>query len=290
MKVAISSDTAIDMPKELLARFDIQTVPFTLTLGERTVADGEITPEELFAFTDKTGQLPRTAAVNEFQMEQHFRKLFEQGYEAIVHFDISSEMSSAYANAVSASKKFDDKVVVIDSRVLSTGIGLLAIYARKLADAGYPLPQIKKLVEERIPFDQTSFILESVNYLYKGGRCSALAALGANVLRLRPEIYVKNGKMGPGAKYRGPMQRFVASYVADTLKTFANFDPEVVFITYSTAPDDVVEQTRKTLAAAGFRNIFLTHAGGTVSCHCGPHCLGILYMNDGEHPIEPYQE
>lgn len=289
MKVAISSDTVIDMPKDLLAKFDIHTVPFTLVMGEESGLDGEITPEELFAYTEKTGMLPHTAAVNQFQMEEHFQKLFDEGYEAIVHFDISSKMSSAYANAVAAAQKYGDKVVVIDSRVLSTGIGLLAIYARKLADAGYPLAEIKKLVEERIPFDQTSFILESVNYLYKGGRCSALAALGANVLRLRPEIYVKDGTMGPGAKYRGPMKKFVASYVDDTLDFYNNIDPEVAFITYSTAPEEVIEQTKETLKKAGFRNIFVTHAGGTVSCHCGPHCLGILYMNDGEHVVEPYK-
>ena len=289
MKIAISSDTAIDLPKNLLERFDIRTVPFTLVLGEETHLDGEISPDDLFAYTDKTGLLPKTSAVNEFQMEEHFKKLLED-HDEVVHFDISSEMSSAYANALRAAEKFEGKVHVIDSRVLSTGIALLAIYARKLAEAGYPGAEIKRLVEDRTANDQTSFILESVDYLYKGGRCSALAMLGANLLKLRPEIYVKDGKMGPGAKYRGPMKKFVASYVDDTLRTFNNIDPEVVFITYSTCEDaSILDETEETLKKAGFREVLRTRAGGTISCHCGPHCLGILYLNDGEHQIEPYK-
>ena len=287
MKIAISSDSTIDLPKELLEKYDIHVVPFTLIMGEDQGLDGEITPDQLFAYTEQTGQLPRTAAVNEYQMEEHFASLLKE-YDAVVHFDISSEMSSAFANAEKAAANFDGKVVCIDSRVLSTGIALLAIYARKLADAGYSPLEIKKLVEERIPFDQTSFILEGVDYLYKGGRCSALAMLGANLLRLRPEIYVKDGKMGPGAKYRGPMKKFVASYVEDTLRAFPNIDPELVFLTYSTCEDKaILEDTKATLLKAGFKEVLITRAGGTISCHCGPHCLGILYLNDGDHTITP---
>ena len=287
MKIAISADSAIDLTKEQLARFNIHTVPFTLIMDEEQGLDGDITPETLFEFTRKTGRLPRTAAVNEFQMGEHFEKLLET-YDRVVHFDISSEMSSAYRNACLAAERFEGKVTVIDSRVLSSGIGLEAIYASKLAAAGYEPAEIKTMVEERIPYDQTSFVLESVDHLYKGGRCSALAMLGANILKLRPEIFVKDGKMGPGAKLRGPMKRFVAQYVGDTLKAFPNIDPEVVFITYSTCEDEsILEETEQTLKNAGFKEVLRSRAGGTVASHCGPHCLGILYFNDGPHPIVP---
>ncbi|MCR5078859.1 MAG: DegV family protein [Bacilli bacterium] len=286
MKIAISCDSSIDITKEQQARFDIRIVPFTLIMGEDQGFDGEITPEALFAYTKKTGKLPHTAAVNEFQMEEHFEKLLKE-FDHIIHFDISSELSSAYKNACLAAVKFPGKVTVIDSRVLSTGIALLAIYARRLADAGYAPEEIEAKVKERIPFDQTSFVLESVDHLYKGGRCSALAMFGANLLKLRPEIFMKDGVLGPGAKLRGPMKKFVADYVADTLKTFNNIDPEVVFVTYSTCEDkSILEATEQTLKERGFKEVLFSTAGGTVSTHCGPHCLGILYLNDGPHPIE----
>ncbi len=284
-RIAITAETTIDLPKELLAEFDIKTTPFTIALGEQTALDGEISSDELFAFTEKTGKLPRTSAVNEFQYDEFFDGLLKEGYDEIVHFSLSSELSSACSNAVASSKNRKG-VYVVDSRSLSTGIALLAIYGRHLARAGYEGAEIAKLVKERIPYDQASFSLESVNYLYKGGRCSALAMIGANVLGIKPEIYVKDGKMGPGKKYRGPMRKVVLNYVEDTLKEFNNPDKSLVFITYSTAPDEVLLAVKQRLQEEGFERIEFTRAGGTISCHCGPHCLGILYINDGPHPIE----
>lgn len=284
MSIALSAESTIDLPKELLSQFQIVTVPFTLTMGEKTGLDGEVTPDELFAFTDKTGKLAKTSAVNQFQFEEHFRALLKD-HDSLIHISLSAELSSAYQNAVNASQEdeFKGKVFVIDSRSLSTGIALLAIYARKLIDQGGKVEEIVKKVEARIPFDQASFSLESVNYLYKGGRCSYLAMIGANILRLKPEIYVKEGKMVPGKKYRGNMATVVMEYVEDTLNMFNHPDLENVFITYSTVSDGLVDQIKARLKKAGFKNIMVTKAGGTISCHCGPHCLGILYINDGAH-------
>lgn len=286
MKICISAETTVDLTKELLAEFDIHTTPFTITMGETVALDGDITPEELFAFTDKTGKLPRTSAVNQFQYEEYFRELLKT-YDHVIHFALSSELSSACANAMATSEEeeFKGKVTVFDSRSLSTGIALFCIYARKLANAGKSPEEIAKLVAPRIPYGQASFSLESVNYLYKGGRCSMLQMLGANVMRLKPEIFVKDGKMVSGAKYRGPMKKVVLEYVEDTLKLYGNPDKEEVFITYSTAPDEVLEAVEARLKQEGFERIHKTRAGGTISCHCGPHCLGILYINDGPHPI-----
>lgn len=285
MKIAITAESTIDCPKSLLEEFEVQTVPFTLILGEQEGHDGDIMPSDLFAYTEKTGKLPRTSAVNEYQYREFFSRLKEEGYEAIIHFALSSKISSACENAKKVAKEFQN-VYIIDTLSLSTGIALQAFYARRLARKGLAPEEIVKEVEKRIPYDQTSFSLESVNYLYLGGRCSKLAKIGANLLKLKPEIYVKDGAMGPGNKYRGPMMKVVMAYVEDTLKEFNNIDPELVFITYSTAPEEVVEAVKQRLIKAGFKRIEPTTAGGTISCHCGPHCLGILYMNDGPHPVE----
>ena len=279
MKIAITAESTIDCPKELLQRFDVKTVPFTLVMGEDTALDGEVSSKDLFAYTSSTGKLPHTAAVNEFQYEEFFASLKKE-YDAIIHFSLSSEISSAFANASKVAESMEN-VHVIDTRSLSTGIALLAFAARELANDGASLEQIIQTIQKRIPHDQASFSLESVDYLYKGGRCSLLAMLGANLLKLKPEIYVRDGKMYPGKKYRGPMKKVVLDYVEDTLAEFSTPDLKRVFITYSTAPDDVVAAVAERLKKAGFEEIIPTTAGATISCHCGPHCLGILYINDG---------
>ena len=281
MRIAITAESTIDLPKELLQEFDIRTIPFTIVMGEEAKLDGEFPVSELFEFTDKTGQLPRTSAVNEFQYEEFFGNILKE-YDEIVHISLSSEISSACANAKSVAAKNPEKIHVIDSRSLSTGIALLAMAARDYANKGHSAKEIVEMVEKRVPHDQASFSLESVNYLYKGGRCSLLSMIGANVLRIKPEIYVRDGKMYPGKKYRGPMKKVVLDYVEDTLAEFNTPDLSRVFITYSTAPDEVVEAVEERLKKAGFQRIMRTTAGGTISCHCGPHCLGILYINDGK--------
>lgn len=281
MKIAISAESTIDLPKEVLAEFGIRTVPFTLVMDDTTALDGEVHAEDLFAFVEKTGKLPKTSAVNEFQYEEFFQKLLNEGYDAIIHFSLSSKISSACNNAILASKKFKN-VYVIDTLALSTAIAVQAIYGRKLADKGYSPEEIVEKVKARIPNVQTSFVLETVNYLYKGGRCSALAKLGANLLHIKPKIIMKDGSMTSTKKYRGNMMKVVMDYVEDTLKESKNIDHDLVFITSSSAPDDVVEAVRARLEKEGFRRIVPTHAGATITCHCGPHTLGILYYDDGD--------
>jgi len=285
MRIALSAESTIDCPKEILKEYGIKTVAFTLTMGDRSGLDGEVTADELFAFTDKTDTLAKTSAVNQFQFEEHFRSILAQS-DSLIHFSLSSDLSSAYQNAVNVASEdeFKGKVYVVDTRSLSTGIALLAIYAHKLVAKGLGAEEIYQAVLKRVPFDQASFSLESVNYLYKGGRCSYLAMIGANILRLKPEIYVKDGKMFPGKKYRGSMKKVVMDYVEDTLALFPNPDLEEVFITYSTAPSELLESVKNRLSKAGFKHIMITRAGGTISCHCGPHCLGILYINDDNNP------
>lgn len=282
MKIAISAESTIDLPKEELNRFDIKTLPFTLIMGNESVYDGCISPEKLFEFTDKSGILPKTSAVNEYQFHEHFKALKEE-YDAVIHFSLSSTISSACANAIKASEDFEN-VYVVDTKSLSTGIALLAIQARELAQKGLEPQEIYEISKSRVKDVQASFSLESVNYLYKGGRCSMLSMLGANLLHIKPSIYVKTdtGSMIAAKKYRGSMMKVVMNYVNDTLLKYNTPDLTRVFITYSTAPDEVIESVKNRLYEVGFKEVIPTHAGGTISCHCGPHCLGILYINDAK--------
>ncbi len=279
MKICISAESTIDLSKELLQEFDIKTIPFTVILGEKSGFDGEVTPTEIFDYVDRTGVLPRTSAINQVQYEDYFKGLLKS-YDAIIHICLSSEISSACNNAVNAASELKG-VHVIDSRSLSTGIALQAIYASKLVKEGLKPEEIVAKVSERIPYDQTSFVLATVDYLYKGGRCSGLAKLGAQLFRIRPQIIMAEGKMSPGKKYMGKQLSCVESYCRDTLEQFNNPDKSIVFLTHSQATPDMVEAAKKQLEAAGFERIIETTAGATISSHCGPKCLGILYFNDG---------
>lgn len=279
MKICISAESTIDLPESILKEFDIKTVPFTVLLGEKAGLDGVITPTEIFDYVDKTGVLPRTSAINEAQFEEYFTKLLKD-YDEIIHFSLSSEISSACNNAFNVAKGLKN-VHIIDSRSLSTGIALEAIYASKLVKEGLKAEEIIEKVKERIPFNQTSFVLATVDYLHKGGRCSSLAKLGAQLFRIRPQIIMADGKMSPGKKYMGKQLGCVESYVKDTLEQFNNPDLDLVFVTHSQASPDMVEAAKKQLEAKGFKRIIETTAGATISSHCGPKCLGILYLNDG---------
>ena len=285
MNIAISVESTCDLSKELIKEFDISVIPFLVILGEKEIPDGEVKPQDLFDYVEKTNKLPHTSAINEFQYEEYFKGLLEN-HDYVIHFALSSKISVTCANAMNAAKNYEGKVFVIDTLSLSTGISLQAIYGRKLANAGKKPEEIVEAVTKRIPYDQTSFSLESVNYLYKGGRCSMLKMIGANVLRLKPDILMLEGSMKPGQKRRGPMKKVCVEYAEEMLKEFPNYDPELVFITYSSAPEDVVDAVRAVLKNKGFKRIEATNAGATITTYCGPHCLGILYMNDGPHPVE----
>jgi DegV family protein with EDD domain len=284
MKIALSAESSIDLPKELLSKYDISTVPFTVVLGEETGLDGVLTVDDLYSFTDRTGKLAKTSAVNTYQYEEHFRKILQTS-DCLIHFSISSELSSAYQNAVVAANEdeFKGKVFVIDTKNISTGIALLAIYARKLVDSGLPPEEIVKKVESRSPFLRVTSCLEAVEYLYKGGRCSLLSLLGANLLRIRPEIGVRDGKMVAMRRYRGKMVKAVADFIEDVLNHDFTPDKFLAFVTYSTSPQGLTEQVRERLLLAGFQNVIITRTGCTIGCYTGPSCLGLSFFNDGPH-------
>lgn len=279
-KIAISLDSACDLSKELIEKYDFKIIPFGVNLGDKFFYDGEIAPEEIFEYADNNKTLPKTNAVNEEAFKEHFAKILND-YDAIIHFDISSEMSSAYQNAVNASKNFKN-VYVVDSRTLSTAISLEAIYAKKLTETMDDPAKIIELVKKRIPAVQASFIIERLDYLYKGGRCSGLALLGANLLKIRPEIEVLNGNMKNTEKFRGKMADCVTKYCRATLEKYNHPDKSVIFITHSVADKELVDAAKAVVSEYGFENVYETTAGCTVSSHCGKNTLGILYINDAE--------
>ncbi len=277
MKIAITMDSACDISEEIKEFYDFKIIPFTVNLGEKSYEDGKIDAEEIFSYVSETGVLPKTSAVNEAAFTEFFSSL-RKNYDAIIHLDISSDFSSAYQNAVNAAQKLKN-VYVIDSRTLSTGIALLGIYAKKLTEQYSDPKKIVELVKAATKKTQASFVIERLDYLYKGGRCSSLAYFGANVLKLRPQIVVSEGKMKANRKYKGKMPKVVADYCRDVLQDNPKPDKQICFITHSHATQEMVEEARSAVLAAGFKTVYETYAGCTVSSHCGKNTLGILFLN-----------
>ncbi|MBR5191919.1 MAG: DegV family protein [Clostridia bacterium] len=281
MKIAISAETTCDLTKDLLNEHDIKIIPFEIVLGDKMIKDGEISPEEIFAFVDKNGVLPKTTALNEYEYTEFFEEI-KKDYDAIIHIALSSGISSSCGNAERASKNVEN-VYVVDSQTLTTGIGLLALYARDLANQGLAPSEIQKKVQERTASVQASFVVERLDYLYKGGRCNALQFFGANLLKIRPRIVVKNGKMGTDKKYRGNMVNVIEKYSQEVFADFNTPNLDKAFITYSSASDEMIEKAENACKEMGFKKIYKTTAGCTISSHCGANTLGIIYFNDGEN-------
>ena len=280
MKIAISTESTSDLPKELLDAKNIHTIAYTVILGDEMVTDNAELPAKIFKFVEETKELPKTSAINEMQYKEYFEGLLAE-YDAIVHISLSSGLTSSTTHAKSVAEKLKN-VYVIDSKSLSTGLALLTLYAAELAEAGNDPETIVQKVEARVPYVQASFVVERLDYLYKGGRCSALSLFGANLLKIRPQIVVADGKMKPAKKYRGKMEKVIETYCKDTLEEFNNADKTRAFITYTTATPEMVEVARTALENAGFKEIYETSAGGTITSHCGEHVLGILYINDAD--------
>lgn len=280
MKIAVSVESTNDLSKELLEKYDIKVIAYQITLGDLTFKDGEHTTEEMFEYVDKYKTLPKTTAINEFEYTEYFEEL-KKDYDAVIHICLSSGITSSCGNAFRAAANMEN-VYAVDSKSLSTGIGLLAIYARELADAGEKPDVIRDKVQARADKLQVSFVIERLDYLYKGGRCNGIQLLGANLLKLRPRIVLKDGKMKNDKKYRGHMDAVVAKYCDDVLAEFNTPDLTRVFITFTSATPEMLAAAENACKNAGFKNIYKTFAGGTIASHCGAHTLGILYFNDGK--------
>lgn len=279
MKIAISTESTADLTKELIDEFELKTIAYEIQLGDINGYDGEITSAQIIDFVNQYKVLAKTAAINEFRFNEYFENLLKE-YDAVIHFSLSSDLSVTYNNGVRAAKNFKN-VYMVDTRSLSTGIALLAIYAKTLVDKGFSAQEIYDMCQKRVPSIQASFELKRLDYLYKGGRCSGLSYFGANLLKIRPQIIVKDGKMIPGKKYRGNFEHVVKNYCQDVLEQYDNPDLSLGFVTYTTADEQIIETAKQFLYDRGFKRVCVTKAGGTITSHCGEDCLGILYINDG---------
>lgn len=278
MKIIITAESTIDCPQELLNQYNIKTVPFTIILGEKEYFDGTITNEDVFAFVKQNKVLPKTSAVNYDQYKAFFeRVLKEEGADAIIHFSISSGFSSAINNAKEAAKDVGG-VYIVNSLSLSTGIALQAIKASEMAASGATVDEILDEMETTVKNTQASFVLDRLDYMYKGGRCSAITLLGANLLSLKPQLSVADGSLRVNKKYLGKLDKVIKKYCADIIAASGEVDTKHAFITYTTATDEMVSVARDALTERGFENIHETRAGCTVSSHCGPYTLGILFI------------
>ncbi|HWR24113.1 MAG TPA: DegV family protein [Feifaniaceae bacterium] len=278
MATAITADSTCDISPALYKRYDIAMVSLYITLGDQTYRDGlDITPNELFQYVERTGELPKTAAPSPEDYRAAFKRLADEG-KGVVHISISSEMSASYANACRAAKEFEN-VYVIDSRSLSTGSGLLVVKAAELAALGLDAKEVSSRIASLVPQVEASFVVDTLTYLHKGGRCSSVAALGANLLHLKPCIEVREGRMQVSKKYRGTLKRCLSDYVKDRLVDRADIDPSRAFITHTVQDAALLEHTRKAvLDAFPFAEVIITDAGGTISSHCGPGTLGVLFL------------
>ena len=284
MAYKITCESSADLNQDMYKKYKIPVLPFRITMGEQDYLDGiDVTNNDLFEFFNETKQLPKTSALNEYDYDEFFGKEIKD-CDGIIHISLSSQLSSTYSHAVESAKKFKN-VYVIDSLSLSSGIGLQVMYALTLRDKGVPIEEAVELINARREHVQISFVVDKLNFLHKGGRCSALTLLGANVLSIRPSIQVKNGRMGVGKKYVGKIHKIIDKYIFDTVNDFSNPDKSLCFITYSSATDEMLNVARESIEKVGvFKKVIETTAGCTVATHCGPNTLGIIYYNDGGVP------
>lgn len=277
-KIKVTCDSTCDLTQELYQKYDIHVVPLGITLGDTLYSDGvDIGAQEIFAYADAKGQLPKTSAVSPADYENQFRPFVEQGYE-VIHINISSEFSACYQNACLAAAELGH-VHPIDSRNLSSGSGHLAVLAAELAQQGLEADAIVAELEQRKALLDVSFVLQRLDYLSMGGRCPGVVALGASLLKLRPEIRVVEGKMIVGKKYRGDAQRTILDYVRGRLEGRTDVDTRRIFITHAKAPQEIVDQVVALVKELHpFEEVLVTEAGCTISSHCGPDCLGVLFF------------
>lgn len=279
MKVKIISDSTGDLSKELIEKFSITIVPLYVTMNEQAKKDGlEVVPEDIYEYVEKNNKLPTTSAANVGDYIEVFKYWREQGFE-IVHFNISCDFSSTHHNACIAAEEVGG-VYVLDSKNLSTGQGLAVLHGAEMAEQGKSAKEIFEECTALTSKIEASFVVDSIDYLYKGGRCSALAAFGANLLKLKPCIEVKDGKMSPGKKYRGNISRVMLNYVQERLNGRDDIDKHRIFITHTKCSDEDVQAVKNKILelCPDFEEILETTAGCTVTTHCGPNTLGILFI------------
>lgn len=280
--VKIVSDSTCDLSQELLQRYDVSILPLHILLGEQEYEDGQdIFPDEIYQWSDKNKTTPKTSAPALDRVMDLLRPYVAEGRE-IICFAIAESMStSANVMRIAAEELEAEKLItVIDSANLSTGIGLLVIEAATMAQNGENAQDIVKKIEELKPFVRASFVVDTLSYLYRGGRCSGLAAMAGGALKLHPKIVVEDGAMNPAKKYRGKMKKVLMDYVKDMENELKQAKKDRVFITHSGCDQDIIREIYQHLDSLNiFSEILVTRAGGVISSHCGPGTLGVLFIS-----------
>ena len=277
-KMKITCDSTCDLSPELCARYHIAVIPMYVAMGDRLCRDGvDVAPKELFSYVEETGKLPTTSAISVGEYEDFFRSFVADGYE-VVHINLSSDLSSSHQNARLAAQEVGN-VHIVDSRSLSTGSGHLVILAAELVSAGYDGAYIAKSLDDMKGQLDVSFVLQTLDYLHKGGRCSGMARFGANMLKLRPEIVMENGTLHVGKMYRGSMEKTILDYIRGRLENEKAVNYDRIFVTHSGVPEEIVKKAVALVKELRpFEEVLVTVAGSTISCHCGPACIGVLFF------------
>lgn len=279
--IKITCDSTCDLPQELYTKCNAEVVSLSVALGDELHRDGvDISAPQLFAYVKESGVLPKTSAVSMGEYLDVFGKYVNEG-KTVIHISLSSALSSSHQNAVLAAQELGN-VYVIDSRNLSSGSGHLVMEAAEMAAQGLDAETIVARLNEMKECLDVSFVLQTLEYLQKGGRCSSVAALGARALQLRPEIRVSDGTMGVGKKYRGSMEKSVLDYIRGRLEGRDDVDTRRIFVTHSPMDQAVVDKAIALVKELHpFEEVIETSAGCTICSHCGPNCLGVLFFTKG---------
>ena len=276
MKIAITADDTCDIPRSLAKEHKITLIPIVVIMGDKEYMDGiNIVPQDIYDFVEKNKSLPKTSAKSSIEYKEIFENLRKE-YDAVIHFALSFGVSSTGNNALQASKELDN-VFVIDTKSLSSGSGLLVLSCVEKVKKGLPLETILQEINQEVDKVQASFLINKLNYLKKGGRCSAVALFGANLLGIKIKVELIDGKMQPTKKYVGKFSICLSKYLADTIK---ENPPKLnrVFVTGSSAMTGIRENLIKEVKALGFKEVIDMQAGSTICSHCGPETIGVLYM------------
>lgn len=286
MKILITTDSSCDLSQEILTKRNIKKIPINVCLGNNEYLDGvNITPNDIFEYVKLNKKLPKTSALSEEQFAKFFKENLKECDE-IIHIGLSSKLSTQYNQSLQAAASFAGKVHVIDGKNLSTGTGLLVLAASDMVESGHSTEEIVENITKRVPFVQASFIIQDTEYLYRGGRCSGIAMIGANLLKIKPRIQVVDGSMIPYGKPRGKMLPVLKEYVDNVLKEFNKPDRTRAFVTHSSIEPEIAQEIVNYVKSKNiFKEVIETVAGATITSHCGKGTLGLLYINDGNEEI-----
>ena len=279
--VRIYADSTNDLGKELIEQNNIKIIPLYVTIGDKTGKDGEeILPDDIYAWADAHKDTPKTAAFSTEDLRGPIQEAKDAG-DDVIFVGISEEMSAScnVVRLTAQDLEYEDHVFVVDSKNLSTGIGLLLLRICRMRDEGLSAAEIVEKTKEIIPRIRASFVVDTLVYLARGGRCSTVTALLAGTLQLKPKIVVEDGKMHVDKKYRGKMSAVILKYAKDMEEAILNSEEEDIFITHSGVEPTIIASVKEYLESLHrFKNIYVTRAGGVISSHCGPGTLGVLYV------------